>query len=290
MATLRGINMEFSDSDVKKMHSLSYTEYVEGVQSYECEDCKTIIYPEMGYCEKCVKTNLKHLPIFCCECQTPIEYKLDYILDKNEVSELRQVYLQCNCPKDLWLPLINGSTTMISDFLNDNLNWYLCNPTHSKYNNTDCVYFTKCEKKEKDNFLRSYIESNIDPDQRMGEELDSLSKDFYKLCSDTINLNLKLGLFNVFLADKLGYYNISMNSILNNPVNDLVQYSSPIFWADYVSTYFDSCIVRIYRLLDEYPKEHTNSYNRYRNRYLKFYPEKRKKSGIDKIDKCPRTK
>ena len=37
--------MEFLDGNVKSMPSLPYTAYVEGVQSYECEDCETIIYP-----------------------------------------------------------------------------------------------------------------------------------------------------------------------------------------------------------------------------------------------------
>ena len=116
----------------------------------------------------------------------------------------------------------------------------------------------------------------------MGDELESLSKDYYKLCYDTINLNLKLGLLNVFLDNQLGYYLISG---LENSTHDLVQYSSPIFWDDYVDTYFDSCIVRIYRLMDEYSEEHTNSYQRYRKRYLKHYREKKSKSGICSIDK-----
>ena len=276
--------MEYLDSEVERMPSLSYMDYVEGVQSYECKDCKTIVYPEMGHCAKCVETNLKQLLIFCCECQTPIEYKSDYFLNNNAVSELPQTYLLCDCTKGLWLPLVKDNPTMTFDLLNEDFNWYLCNPIPSKYANNDRVHFTKCDEKERNHFLRSYIESNIDPDQRMGGDLESLSKGFYKLCNDTINLNLKLGLFNVFLDNKLGYYSKSFSSELNNSIHDLVQYSSPIFWADYVSTYFDSCIVRIYRLLDEYSEEHTNSYHRYRNRYLKFYPEKKNISGISKID------
>ena len=98
--------MEFLDRDVKKIPSLSYTEYLEGIQSYECEDCETIIYPDMGYCSECVKPNLKHLPIFCCECRATIEYKTDYFLDNNDVSELPQVYLLCHCSKGVWLPLV----------------------------------------------------------------------------------------------------------------------------------------------------------------------------------------
>ena len=278
------IRLGFDSGNVKKMPSLSYTEYLEGIQSYECEDCKAIIVPTMGHCKECLETNLKHLPIFCSECQAPIEYKTDYLLDDNEVSELPQVYLLCNCSNGLWLPLIKGSITMTSDCLNENVHWYLRNPSPSKYVNNNCVYFTKCQQKEEDLFLRPYIKANIDPDQRMGGELESLSKDYYKLCSDTINLNLKLGLFNVFLAHQLGYHLISMNSGLENSIDSLVQYSSPIFWADYVSTYFDSCIVRMYRLMDEYPEGHTNSYQTYRKRYLKHYPEKKSKSGICKID------
>ena len=116
--------MEFLDRNVKTMPSLSYTKYFEGIQSYECEDCKTIIYPAMGYCRECVKRrecvkpNLKHLPIFCCECQAPIEDKTDYLLNNNEVDELPQVYLLCNCSKGLWLPLMRGGITTISDYLN----------------------------------------------------------------------------------------------------------------------------------------------------------------------------
>lgn len=274
--------MELLNSNVKRMPSLPYTKYFEGVQSYECEDCKTIIYPEMGYCMECVKTNLKQLPIFCCECRAPIKYKTDYLLDNSDVSELRQVYLLCNCSKGLWLPLVKGYT--IFDNLNKDVHWYLRNPNLSKYVSNNGIYFTKCQQKEKDLFLGSYIKSNIDPDQRIGGELEPLSKAYYKLCHDTIHLNLKLGLLNVFLDNKLGYHAISLNSGLSNSINDLVQYSNPMFWADYVSTYFDSCIVRIYRLMDEYSEEHTNSYQRYRNRYLKYYPEKKGESGICSID------
>ena len=283
--------MEFLDRDVKKMPSLSYTEYFEGIQSYKCEDCETIVVPAMGYCRECVKPNLKHLPIFCCECQAPIEHKTDYLLDNNKVSELPQVYLLCECSKGVWLPLVqdylpnlNGRVLTVDDLIKG-VHWRLCNPNPSKYVNNNKVYFTKCQKKEEDFFLRSYIKANIDPDQIMGDELESLANDYYKLCSDTINLNLKLGLFNVFLAHQYGYHLISMKSGLENSINDLVQYSSPIFWADYVSTYFDSCIVRIYRLMEGSPQCHTNSYHRYRNRYLEHYPEQRSKSGICSIDR-----
>lgn len=270
--------MEFLERNVKKMSSLSYTEYFEGIHSYECEDCKTITAPYMGGCEECAKPNLKRLPIFCCECRAPIEYKTDYFLNNNDVSELPQVYLLCNCAKGLWLPFERGRTIMTSG------DWQLCNPAPSKYANNNEICFIKQQKKEEDLFLRSYIKANIDPGQRMGGELESLSKDYYKLCHDTINLHLKLGLLYVFSDSKLGYYIISINSGLQNPIHDLVQYSSPIFWADYVSTYFDSCIVRISRLMDEFSQEHTNSYPRYRNRYLKHYPEQKSKSGIGKID------
>ena len=284
-------NMEFLDCNVKKMPSLSYTEYLEGIQSYECEDCKTIIYPDMGYCRECVKTNLKHLPIFCCECQAPIEYKTDYLLDNNQVSELPQVYLLCKCSKGLWLPLVQdhlpldnlNERVLTVDNLIKGVHWRLCNPNPSKYGNNNKVYFTKCEKKEEDFFLRSYIKANIDPNQRMGDELESLANDYYKLCCDTINLYLKLGLLYVFLPNKWGYYNISIRSGLENSTYDLVQYSSPIFWEDYVSAYFDSCIVRIYRLMDEHRQ--ANSYQTYRKRHLEYYPEQESKSGIGKIDK-----
>ena len=248
--------MEFSDSDVKKMPSLSYTKYFEGLQSCECEDCKTIIHPYMGHCRECRKSNLKPLPIFCRECRAPIEYKEDYFLDNNEVSELPQVYLLCGCSKGLWLPLVqdrlpfDNQRVLTVDDLTKGGHWSLCNPNPSKYVNSNCVHFTKCQNKEKDFFLRSYIKANIDPDQRMGDELESLANDYYKLCHDTINLYLKLGLLYVFLPNKWGYYIISINSGLENPIDDLVQCSSPIFWADYVSTYFDSCIVRIYRLME----------------------------------------
>ena len=282
--------MEFLDRNVKTMPSLSYTKYFEGIQSYECEDCKTIIYPAMGYCRECVKRrecvkpNLKHLPIFCCECQAPIEYKTDYLLNDNEVSELPQVYLLCNCSKDLWLPLVRGGITATSDCLSQDVRWDLCNPSLSKYANNNKVYFTKCQKKEEDFFLQSYIKANIDPDQEMGDKLESLANDYYKLCSDTIILNLKLGLLNVFLDHQLGYHLISMNSGLENSIDDLVQYSSPIFWDDYVSTYFDSCIVRIDRLMDKSSYKHTNSYQTYSNRYLEHYPAKKSKSEICEID------
>ena len=134
--------MEFLDRDVKKMPSLSYTEYLEGIQSYECEDCETIIYPDMGYCRECVKPNLKHLPIFCCECRAPIEPKTDYLLNNNEVSELPQVYLLCKCSKGLWLPLVKDLMPYKNDnqgvLTVDNLNnwhWHLRNPNPSKYVN-----------------------------------------------------------------------------------------------------------------------------------------------------------
>ena len=231
-----------------------------------------------------MKPNLKHLPIFCCECRAPIEYKTDYLLDNNKVSELRQVYLLCNCSKGLWLPLVKDRTIMTLDHVNEDVPWRLCNPSLSKYANNNRIYFTKCQQKEEDLFLQSYIKANIDPDQRMGGELESLSKDYYKLCADTIHLNLKLGLFNLFLAHQLGYRPVSLNSGLKNSIKDLVEYSNPVFWADYVSTYFDSCIVRIYRLMDEYSEVHTNSYHRYRNRYLEHYPEQKSKSGICSID------
>ena len=281
--------MEFLDRNVQKMPLLSYTGYVEGVQSYECENCETIIYPDMEYCRECVKPNLKHLPIFCCECRAPIEYKTDYFLNNNDVSELPPVYLLCKCSKGLWLPLEkdfmppNSQGVLTFDNPNNWL-WHLRNPDPSKYGNNNEIYFTKCEKKEEDFFLRSYIKANIDPDQRMGGELESLANDYYKLCCDTISLYLKLGLLNVFLDNKFGHYGTSLNSGLQNSIHDLIQYSSPIFWTDYVSTYFDSCIVRIYRLMEGSPRDQTNSYHRYRNRYLKHYPEQERKSGIRKID------
>ena len=279
--------MKFLDADVKTMPRLSYTQYFEGIQSYECEDCKTIIYPYMEHCRKCRKPNLKPLPIFCCECRAPIEYKIDYFLNNNKVSELPRVYLLCKCSKGLWLPLVKDPMPSVNQgvLTVDNWHWHLCNLSASKYANNNGVYFTKCQKKEEDHFLQSYIKANIDPDQEMGDKLESLSKDYYKLCSDTINLNLKLGLLNVFLDHQLGYYSISMRSGLENPTYDLVQYSAPIFWADYVSTYFDSCIVRIYRLMEESPQDQTNSYHRYRKRYLEHYPKQESKSGIGKIDK-----
>ena len=265
--------MEFLDADVKTMPSLSYTKYFEGVQSHECEDCKTVIHPDMGYCGECVKDNLKPLPIFCCECKKPIEDKTDFLLDNNEVSELPQVYLLCSCSKGLWLPLVkdripfgnlNKRVLTVDDF-NEGARWHLCNPSHSKYVSKEGIRFAKCQKKEKDFFLQSYIKSNIDPDQRMGGDLDSLSKDYYKLCSDTINLNLKLELLNIFSGNKLGYYVTLRNTGLRNSINDLVQYSSPIFWADYASTYFDSCVMGISRLMEESPEEYTNSYRAYAN-------------------------
>ena len=281
--------MKFLDSNVKRMPSLSYTGYVEGVQSYECENCKTIISPYMGHCRKCRKPNLKPLPIFCCECRAPIEYKTDYFLNNNDVSELPQVYLLCKCSKGLWLPLVkdlmppDNQRVLTVDNLN-NWHWHLCNPSSSKYANTNSVYFTKCQKKEEDFFLQSHIKDNIDPARKMGDELESLANDYYKLCSDTINLNLKLGLLNIFLTHQFGYYLVSWRSRLENSINDLVQYSSPIFWADYVSTYFDSCIVRIDRLMDKSSYKHTNSYQTYGKRYLKHYPEKENKSEICEID------
>ena len=247
--------MEFLDRDVKKMPSLSYTEYLEGIQSYECEDCRA-----------------------------SIKHKTDYLLDNNKVSELPQVYLLCDCSKGLWLPLEKGGISTTSDHFIQDVRWDLCNPSFSKYANNNRVYFTKCQKKEEDFFLQSYIKANIDPDQRMGDELESLANDYYKLCSDTIILNLKLGLLNVFLDHQLGYHLISMNSGLENSTHDLVQYSSPIFWDDYVSTYFDSCIVRIDRLMDKSSYKHTNSYQTYSNRYLEHYPAKKSKSEICEID------
>ena len=151
------IRLGFDSGNVKKMPSLSYTEYLEGIQSYECEDCKAIVVPTMGHCEECIETNLKHLPLFCCECQAPIEYKTDYFLDKNEVSELPQVYLLCNCSKGLWLPLVKGGITTTSDYFNEDVRWDLYNPSLSKYANNNWVYFTKCQQKEEDLFLQSYI-------------------------------------------------------------------------------------------------------------------------------------
>ena len=201
--------MEFSDADVKTMPSLSYIKYFEGVQSYECEDCRA-----------------------------SIKHKADYLLDNNEVSELPQVYLLCSCSKGLWLPLVQdhlpfdnlNEGVLTVDNLIKGVHWRLCNPNPSKYVNKNSVYFTKCQKKEEDFFLRSYIKANIDPDQRMGDELESLVNDYYKLCHDTINLYLKLGLLYAFLPNKWAYYNISIKSGLKNCTYDLVQYSSPIFW------------------------------------------------------------
>ena len=200
--------MEFLDADVKTMPSLSYTEYLEGVRSYECEDCETIIYSDRGYCSECRKPNLKHLPLFCCKCRRPIQHKEDYLLDNNEVSELPQVYLLCNCSKGLWLPLVkdimpfHNQRLLTSDDLKNRYVHHVCdlnrlNPSEDVKNH---VYFTKCQKKEEDLFLQSYIKANIALDQSMEDELESLSKDYYKLCSDTIALNLKLGLGSVDIS------------------------------------------------------------------------------------------
>ena len=131
--------MEFLDCDAKTMPSLSYTEYLEGTQSYECEDCETIIDSNRGYCSECGKPNLKHLPIFCCECRTPIEPKTDYLLDNNEVSELPQVYLLCKCSKGLWLPLVQdhlpfdnlNEGVLTVDNLIKGVHWHLCNPNYN---------------------------------------------------------------------------------------------------------------------------------------------------------------
>ena len=296
--------MEFLDCDAKTMPSLSYTEYLEGTQSYECKDCETIIDSNRGYCSECGKPNLKHLPIFCCECRAPIEPKTDYLLDNNEVSELLQVYLLCNCPEGLWLPLEKDVKSFDNsqrvrravEFTDlpvataDDLQYvhrHVRNLNPSKYVNKNHVYFTKCQKKEEDFFLQSYIKANIDPEKKLGDELESLANDYYELCCDTIELNLKLGLFNVFLNNTLGHHwGVSARTGLKNPINDLIQYSSPIFWGDYVKTYFDDCIIRFRRLMEENRKEETNCYRRYKNRYLKHYPEKRSKSGrIPKLNK-----
>ena len=127
--------MEFSDADVKTMPSLSYIKYFEGVQSYECEDCRA-----------------------------SIKHKADYLWDNNEVSELPQVYLLCSCSKGLWLPLVQdhlpfdnlNEGVLTVDNLIKGVHWRLCNPNSSKYVNKNSVYFTKCQKKEEDFFLRSY--------------------------------------------------------------------------------------------------------------------------------------
>ena len=172
------IRLGFDSGNVKKMPSLSYTQFLEGMQSYECEDCKAIIVPTMGHCKECLKTNLKHLPIFCSECRAPIEYKTDYLLNDNDVSELPQVYLLCSCSKGLWLPLAKDRAIMTLAHVNEDVRWHLCNPNPSKYANNSWVYFTKYPQKEEDLFLKSYIKANIDPDQKMGGELESLSKDY----------------------------------------------------------------------------------------------------------------
>ena len=249
--------MKFLDRDVKEMSSLSYTEYYEGGQSRACE-----------------------------ECGAPIEHKTDYLLDNNKVSELPQVYLLCNCSEGLWLPLVQDHLpplegVLTGDVLIEGVHWRLCNPNPSKYVNNNEVYFTKCQKKEEDLFLQSYIKANIeDPEKKLGDELESLANDYYKLCRDTIDLNLKLGLFNVFLNNTVGHRcGVSARTGLENPINDLIQYSNPIFWGDYVKTYFDSCIIRFRRLMERKTKKEPNCYHTYKNRYLKYYPEKKSKSG-----------
>ena len=258
--------MNFLDRDVKEMPSLSYTEYFEDLQSRECEECKT-----------------------------PRECKADFFLDNNKVSELPQVYLLCSCPEGLWLPLVQDrlpdpkvqnrprdpkGVIVTHDDLNKGVLWSLCNPNLSKYADNNKVLFAKCQKKEEDFFLRSHIKANI---------LESLSQDYCKLCHETIDLNLKLGLLNAFLSHRLGDHHVSARSGLKNSTCDLVQYSGSIFWADYVSTYFDSCIVRIHRLMHKpSPKSRKrnpiNSYKTYSDRYLKHYPEKEDKSEICEID------
>ena len=182
--------MEFLDRDVNNMPSISY---YEGGQSHECK-----------------------------ECRAPIEHKEDYLLDNNDVSELRQVYLLCNCPEGLWLPLakdvksfdhsqrVRGAVkfTDLPVATADDLQYvhrHVRNLNPSKYVNKNHVYFTKCHKKEEDFFLQSYIKANIDPEKKLGDELESLANDYYELCCDTIELNLKLGLFNVFLNNTLGH-------------------------------------------------------------------------------------
>ena len=303
--------MKFSNSDKEKWSSLSYTEYWEQSQRYECEDCETIMVPTRGYCGKCRRSNLKRLFPICDECQMPIEDKTDYFLDNNKVSGLPRLYLLCSCSKGVWFPVKEGAFTdgiimVEEDGEDDSISpveedaplpivrlikgryWYLCNPSPSKYANNvnSSVHFTKCQKSERDYFLCSHIKANIDPDQRMGGELESFSKDYYKLCVDTINLNLKLGLLNTFLPHQMGYYIIDMNSGLENPINDLVQYSNLIFWQDYVRTYFDSCIMGIGRLMEESPEKYTNSYRAYAKRYTDcYYPEQKSKSGISSPDK-----
>ena len=268
-------NMKFLDRDVKKMSSLSYAEYYEGVQSHECK-----------------------------ECRAPIEHKTDYLLDNNDVSELPQVYLLCNCPKGLWLPLVEDLPP--SDNQRDNqgrgatvddlkyVHYHVSDLNPSEYDvNNNRVYFTKCQKREReeDLFLQSYIKANIALNQSMEDELESLSKDYYKLCCDTIDLNLKLGLLHVFLNHQFGHHLIAMRSGLENSINNLIQYSNPIFWTDYVSTYFDNCIIRIRRLMEKPARhgEHTNSYHTYRERYLKYSPEQKSKWEIGKLNKCIKT-
>ena len=254
--------MNFSDCDVKKMSSVSYTEYYEGGQSHECK-----------------------------ECRAPIEHKTDYLLDNNEVSELPQVYLLCNCSEGLWLPLKKDLKPFDSqrgrrEATADDLKYvhkHVRDLIPSEYDvNNNRVYFTKCQKREReeDLFLQSYIKANIeDPEKKLGDELESLANDYYKLCCDTIALNLKLGLFNVFLNNTVGHHRIPARSRLENSINDLIQYSNPIFWGDYVKTYFDSCIIRFRRLMERKTKKEPNCYLTYKNRYLKYYPEKKSKSG-----------
>ena len=309
-------SMRFSNSDIENWSSLSYPEYIEKSQKYECRDCGAITVPHemttvsaMPYCKRCRRFNLKSLFPICDECQTPIEYKTDYFLDNDEVSALPQVYLLCGCSRGIWFPLIKESIDGIigvredgeeDDFspmavdaplpivrLTESRYWYLFNPSPSKYANNvnSSVHFTKCQKSEQDHFLHSYIKANIDPCQRMGGELESFSKDYYKLCVDTINLNLKLGLLNIFLPHQMGYYMVNLNLRLENPIHDLVQYSNPIFWQDYVRTYFDSCVMGISRLMEESPEEYTNSYRAYAKRYTDcYYPERKDKSGISRPD------
>ena len=238
--------MDFLDRDVKNMPSISYAEYFEGGQSYKCEACGA-----------------------------SVKRKEDFLLGNNEASErrqisdLRQLYLLCKCSEGLWLPLKQDR---------------LHNPSHPQYGSGNKVIFAKCEKKEEDFFLRFHIKANIDPDRKMGDKLECLAKDYYKLCCDTIELKLKLRLLNAFLTDRLAHFWVSGRSGLKNSTYDLVQYSSPIFWQDYVSTYFDSCIVRIYRLMDKSWPKKTNSFHTYRKRYLEHYREQECKSQIGEIN------
>ena len=290
--------MELTTLEAKNRHSFNYFEYFDAQLYYQCVTCSTLVEPYMGHCQKCrkeLKPNNRQ-QLFCCECRQPIIHKRDYFINqKHCVSHYPVSYLICQCQENLWIPFIKGDnfsiprdpTTGVVALTPDNIYiWTICCAEPSQYSNNEDVYFINCQQRERDLFLRSYIRCNIGKAKLSTSERDEFTDRYYRIGTDVISLGIKLGILSELIRDETfarrGWVP------LKNRIQEILDFSGTYFANELLSSLLENCFARLRRLFSPDRKDRENTFENYRDHFLKAsYPKRheseRKKYGVAKL-------